>query len=106
MDTIRPTVPATITSVTETIGSAELSSGGNTAATSLTLSGTGDTTDQTVNIYDSTDLLGSVTAAAGGTWSFTDSPLTPGTTRNYTAAVADTAGNEGLGKWHLYHHSG
>ena len=67
----------------------------NTAATSLTLSGAGDTTDQKVNIYDGTDSLGSVTAATDGTWSFVDDSFDPGDVRNYTAAVADTAGNEG-----------
>ena len=94
-DTILPTVTADITSVTETDSGATVTSGGTTAATSLTLSGMGDTTDLMVNIHDGTDLLGSVMAAADGGWSYTDASLTPGTTRNYTAAVADTAGNEG-----------
>ena len=94
-DTTLPTVTADITSVTETGSGATVTSGGTTAATSLTLSGMGDTTDLMVNIHDGTDLLGSVMAAADGGWSYTDASLTPGTTRNYTAAVADTAGNEG-----------
>ena len=95
VDTIFPGTTATIDSVIETDGGATVTSGGTTAATSLTLSGMGDTTDLMVNIYDGTDMLGSVTAVADGGWSYTDTTLTPGEARNYTAAVADTAGNEG-----------
>lgn len=65
--------------------------------TTPTFSGAAGSVDgnSTVSIYDGNTLIGSVTAAADGSWSFTPmKPLSDGT-HHFTTVVTDTAGNVG-----------
>ncbi len=57
----------------------------------LTLTGTAEA-NSTVKIFDGATLLGTATAAANGTWSFTTAALTNGA-HSFTATDTDAAGN-------------
>src|SRR5262249_25646836 len=77
IDTVAPVVPTIANSTTN----------GNT----LTLIGTAEA-NATVKVFDGANLLGSVTANAGGDWSYTTGALSNGG-HSLTATATDVAGN-------------
>ena len=89
------TAPAAVSGlqVTDNAGSATgaLASGQTTDDRTPTLSGSAEA-GAVVRIYDGTTLLGSVTAASNGSWSFTPDALTNGQ-HSLTTTVTDAAGN-------------
>src|SRR6185437_8951996 len=90
IDTAAPVAPA-ITSFSTDSGTV---GDGITNDNTLTLNGSAEG-NATVKIYDGATLLGSVTASAGGTWTYTTAALTNGT-HSLTATATDVAGNIGL----------
>ena len=87
VDTRAPNAPAIIgfSPDTGTIGD------GNTSATVLTLSGTGEA-KSTVLVYDGTTLLGTALVGTNGTWSLQTGTLSGGV-HKFTATDKDAAGN-------------
>ena len=90
IDTAAPVAPA-ITSFSTDSGTV---GDGITNDNTLTLNGSAEA-NATVKIYDGATLLGSVTASAGGTWTYTTAALTNGA-HSFTATATDVAGNIGL----------
>jgi len=89
IDTAAPAAPV-ISSFSDDTGTAN---DGITSDSTLTLTGTAEA-NATVEIFDGASSLGTVTATAGGTWSFTTAGLGDGA-HSFTARAADMAGNEG-----------
>ncbi|WP_313382926.1 Ig-like domain-containing protein [Pantoea sp.] len=93
--TVDATAPdaATALVVTDDVGDAqgELASGDTTDDSTPTLSGTAEAST-IVSVYDGDTLLGSVTAGADGSWSFTTPALSNGA-HSLTVTVTDAAGN-------------
>src|SRR6185312_3497055 len=87
IDTAAPVVP-TIASFSTDSGTA---GDGITNDNTLTLTGSAEA-NATVKVYDGVTLLGSVTADAGGNWSYTTAALTNGG-HSLTATATDVAGN-------------
>jgi Ca2+-binding RTX toxin-like protein len=99
IDGVAPTSTATVTAITDNVGSVQgtIASGATTDDTSLSISGTltaALVTGETVRIYDGSTFLGTATIS-GTTWSYVDSrTLTNNQGVSYTARVADAAGNQ------------
>lgn len=92
------TATPTITSVADDVSpvTGNLTTGGATNDTTLTLTGTAEA-NSTVTIYNNgTTVLGTATTNSSGEWSLTTSTLTNGTTYSLTAKATDVAGNESL----------
>ncbi|MDD2856208.1 MAG: Ig-like domain-containing protein [Desulfuromonadaceae bacterium] len=68
-----------------------VSNNGFTNDTTPRLVGTADA-GSTVNIYDAGTLVGTVTAAGDGSWGYTTSFLSDGTTHAYTATATNSSG--------------
>ena len=100
IDLTAPTTTATVTSVYEGTTGPLISNGGTAhGTTALRLNGTLSTTlanDESVRVFDGTTFIGTASVTAGSSsWSYTDGRNLPsGQTVNYTARVADTAGNQ------------
>ncbi|WP_255420282.1 Ig-like domain-containing protein [Pantoea sp. 3_1284] len=92
IDTVAPAPVAGFT-VTDNVGgtTGELNSGDPTDDNTPTLSGTAEA-GSTVSIYDGTVLLGTATAGAGGSWTFTTEALS-NRVHTFTVTVTDAAGN-------------
>jgi len=96
VDTVTPTAMAEF-DVTDDVGAQQglLGNGSTTDDSTPTFSGAAGSTEGgvTVSIYDGTTLLGTVTTAPDGSWSFTpDAPLASGD-HTFTTTVTDAAGN-------------
>ncbi len=93
VDAAAPAAPV-ISSVTDDTDpvSGPLASGGSTNDTTPTIAGTAEA-NSTVQIFNGTTLLGTVTADGSGNWTFT--PTTPLADGNYslTATATDAVGN-------------
>ncbi|WP_064576012.1 Ig-like domain-containing protein [Cupriavidus gilardii] len=96
IDSVAPTAPS-IGSVTDDVdpASGPLTSGGSTNDATPTIAGTAEA-NSTVQIFNGTALLGTVTADGSGNWTFT--PTTPLADGGYslTAVATDAAGNTSL----------
>ncbi|MBR8315111.1 BapA prefix-like domain-containing protein [Burkholderia dolosa] len=92
-DVTAPAAPV-IGSVTDDFGSVAgaIVFGGATDDTMPTLSGTAEA-GSTINIYDGTTLIGTTTADASGSWSFTPSGGLGEGGHSLTVTATDTAGN-------------
>ena len=93
VDTAAPAAPA-ITSVTDDVAltTGAVAPNGNTNDAAPTIAGTADA-GSTVDVYDGTTLLGTVTADGSGNWGFTPStPLADGT-HTLSVTATDPAGN-------------
>jgi len=92
VDSIAPAVP-TISGVFDDVGTAtgRVPGGGFTNDTSPLITGTAEP-GSLVTIFDGDSLIGTVTADAGGKWSFTPSSLANGQ-HSFTAVASDAAGN-------------
>jgi hypothetical protein len=99
VDTSAPTTTAAVTAISDDVGAIQgnVSSGGRTDDTSLSISGTLTASlaaGETVRIYDSTTFLGTATVT-GSSWIYSDTrTLTNAQSLSYTARVADAAGNQ------------
>ncbi len=91
IDTTAPTAPV-ITGIIATSDTGTSTSDGLTTDTTPTIAGTSEA-NATVQIYQSGNLLGSVTASAAGAWTFTPTAALPDGTHSITAKAVDTAGN-------------
>jgi Bacterial Ig-like domain len=99
VDTVAPTKVATLTTVSDNFGiiQGNLSSGGATDDTTLTLSGTVSATllsNELVAVYDGATRLGYALPIGATTWSFVTAALADGHVANFTVRVEDTAGNQ------------
>jgi len=100
IDLTAPTTTATVTSAYEGTAGPLISNGGTSNGTAaLQLNGTLSTTlanDESVRVFDGSTFIGIASVTAGsGSWSYIDGRILPsGQTVNYTARVADTAGNQ------------
>ncbi|WP_017348354.1 Ig-like domain-containing protein, partial [Pantoea sp. A4] len=92
VDTIAPEAASGLT-VTDNVGDSqgELANGATTDDNTPTLAGQAEA-GSIVTIYDGDTLLGSVTAGADGSWSFTTQALSNGA-HSFTVTVTDAAGN-------------
>ena len=93
VDTAAPAAPA-ITSVTDDVAltTGAVAPNGNTNDAAPTIAGTAEA-GSTVDVYDGTTLLGTVTADGSGNWGFTPStPLADGT-HTLSVTATDPAGN-------------
>lgn len=90
---VTPPDPPTILSVTDDVGAVtgQVPSGGSTDDATLALAGTAEP-QSTVTIFDGTVQLGTVTADAGGGWSFVTPALAAGP-HAFTATATDDATN-------------
>jgi hypothetical protein len=97
IDTLVPNTPTIVTvsdDVAPTIGL--VTNNGTTNDKTPTLSGKAEALS-TVHIYDGATLVGTVTAASNGDWSFTPSvELNENQTYNYKVTATDAAGNVSL----------
>ncbi|WP_058969107.1 Ig-like domain-containing protein [Type-D symbiont of Plautia stali] len=89
VNTAAPTTPTLV--VTNDVTSAVVANNGATNDNTPTLSGTA-TAGNIITIYDGTTVLGSTTAVAGNTWSFTSPTLSNGS-HTFTIKATDTLGN-------------
>jgi hypothetical protein len=89
--TAAPITAPTISSFSPDTGA---SGDGITSAHQLSLSGTA-VANSTVQVYDGTALLGSVIAAASGTWSYTSGSLSEGA-HTFTATATNSTGTSGF----------
>ncbi|WP_426391353.1 Ig-like domain-containing protein [Variovorax sp. R-27] len=95
IDTSAPNVPA-IGGASDDVGSVQgpLASGGASDDTTPTLTGSGATPGDVIQVYDNGGAIGSTTVKADGSWSFTPTtPLAEGAHR-LTATAIDPVGNE------------
>ncbi|MGH8450342.1 Ig-like domain-containing protein, partial [Pseudomonas sp.] len=92
VDTTPPNSPV-ISSVVDNVGTVtgDIANGGRTNDTTPTLNGTAEA-GSVVRIYNGVNLLGSV-VATNGSWTYTTTALTDGTTYNFRATATDVAGN-------------
>ena len=92
VDAAPPAAPIIVT-VTDDVAPATgtLTPGGATNDTTPTLAGTAEA-NSTIDVYDGTTLLGTVTATATGGWTFTSHALDTGE-HTLTATATDAAGN-------------
>jgi large repetitive protein len=79
--TIDTTAPSTPGIVSNTINAGK-----------VTLNGTAEA-NSTVQVFDGSTSLGSVTTSSSGTWTFTTVALTTGSSHSFTAKATDAAGN-------------
>ncbi|MGK3124520.1 Ig-like domain-containing protein, partial [Candidatus Pantoea formicae] len=89
VNTAAPTTPTLV--VTNDVTAVTVPNNGATNDSTPTLSGTA-TAGNVITIYDGTTVLGSTTAIAGNTWSFTSPTLTNGS-HTFTIKATDTLGN-------------
>ncbi|WP_310677872.1 Ig-like domain-containing protein, partial [Burkholderia multivorans] len=92
-DVTAPAAPV-IAGVTDDVGSVlgAIVSGGSTDDTAPTLSGTAEA-GSTINVYDGTTLLGTTTADASGSWSFTPASALGEGAHSLTVTATDSSGN-------------
>ncbi|WP_058959341.1 Ig-like domain-containing protein, partial [Type-E symbiont of Plautia stali] len=92
VDTIAPAAASGLV-VADNVGGSTgpLTSGGTTDDNTLDLTGQAEE-GAVVTVYDGATLLGTVTAGAGGAWSFTTAALSNGS-HSLTVTVTDIAGN-------------
>ncbi|MDN8007947.1 Ig-like domain-containing protein [Burkholderia multivorans] len=92
-DVTAPAAPV-IAGVTDDVGSVTgaLASGGSTDDTTPTLSGTAEA-GSTINVFDGTTLLGTTTADASGSWSFTPASALGEGAHSLTVTATDSSGN-------------
>lgn len=95
VDTVAPTAPV-ILSVTDDVNpvTGPVNNGGNTNDQRPQLTGTAEA-NSTVTIYDNGIAIGTVTAAANGSWSFTPSVNLSEGSHVLTVRATDVAGNTG-----------
>ncbi|MDF7652135.1 Ig-like domain-containing protein, partial [Erwiniaceae bacterium L1_54_3] len=89
VNTAAPTTPTLV--VTNDVTAVTVPNNGATNDSTPTLSGTA-TAGNVITIYDGTTVLGSTTAIAGNTWSFTSPTLTNGS-HTFTIKATDALGN-------------
>jgi large repetitive protein len=93
VDTTPPPIPA-IAGAYDNVGiiQGNVANGGITNDTTPTLSGTGEA-NSTIRIYDGATPVATVTADAGGNWSYTPASPIGSSTHTYTATASDPVGN-------------
>ncbi|WP_233871715.1 Ig-like domain-containing protein [Paraburkholderia adhaesiva] len=95
IDTVAPSAPV-VGSVTDDVGAVQgaLANGAVTDDPTPTLAGTAEA-GSTVSVYDNGKLLGTVTADATGTWSYTPTTSLSEGAHSFTTTATDAAGNTG-----------